>query len=286
MVAEEIVARIKDRGYAVVEGVLTPEHCKLLTGKLEQLSDQFSPKYHASGNTVNVHGQGDVRLVYNLHNKGREFLDLIFDPTVLEVAGQLLSAGSYGSKEPFQLALSQARGLYGTHPRQQLHIDSYIPGLEQILVLQAGWALSEFKAGGGSTCFVEGSHRQTSFPENGKDYPMSEIVAPAGSLVLFNGSMWHGSSVKADEAPRWGIFNRYSRWFMRPSFEHTDCTPSSVYRELTDSQREILGFRFKSPRDEFTRVTRISPQPEFTTTNYLLPRDEAEAGPDSSGSGS
>lgn len=285
MNAEEIAARIDDRGYAIVEGMLSPARCADIVKRLETLSAEFSPWYATSGNTLKVHGQGDVRLVYNLHNKGREFLDLIFDPTVLAVASILLSAGSYGNKEPFQLALSQARGLYGSHPPQQLHIDSYIPGLPRTLVLQAGWALNDFKKGCGATCFVEGSHREPSFAENGKSYPMSEIEAPAGSLILFNGSIWHGSSAKTDEAARWGIFNRYSRWFMRPSFEHTECTPESVYRQLTESQREILGFKFKSPKDEFTRVTRISPEPEFTATTYRLPDAKGNAGTDSGSSG-
>jgi hypothetical protein len=229
------------------------------------------PLYAQSGNTVRVHGEADVRLVYNLHNKGPEFLELIFDELVLGVARQLLSDGSYLGREPFQLALSQARGLYGPHPPQQLHIDAYIPGLPKILVLQAGWALNDFEKGCGATCFVDGSQHTGSFPENGKPYPSFEVEAPAGSLILFHGGIWHGSSAKQNDEPRWGIFNRYSRWFMRPSFEHTECTPDALYASLSDEQKEILGFRFRAPRDEFTRVTRMSPEPE-PPSGYELPK--------------
>ena len=271
MNTEQVVASIVDRGYAVVEGVLSRDRCAELTSSLERLSGALSPAYATSGNTTKVHGEGDVRLVYNLHNKGSEFFELIFNPLVLSVAKRLLASGSYQEREPFQLALAQARGLYGPHPPQQLHIDSYIPGLPQVFVLQAGWALNDFKKGGGATCFVEGSHRRSEFPENGKAYPMIEVEVPAGSLILFNGGLWHGSSAKTDAGARWGVFNRYSRWFMRPSFDCTECTPEALYRQLTDEQKEILGFRFKAPKDEFTRVTRISAQPEFTATDYQLP---------------
>jgi ectoine hydroxylase-related dioxygenase (phytanoyl-CoA dioxygenase family) len=268
---ERVAAEIEAKGYHVVEGMLSAERCRQLSTRLEELSARFMPLYARSANTVAVHGEADVRLVYNLHNKGPEFLELVFNELVIDEARRLLSAGSYQSREPFQLALSQARGLYGPHPPQQLHIDSYIPGLPRILVLQAGWALSDFRKGQGATCFVDGSQHTGSFPENGKPYPAFEVEAPAGSLILFHGGMWHGSSAKANEEPRWGIFNRYSRWFMRPSFDHTECTPDALYASLTDEQREILGFRYGAPRDEFTRVTRMSPEPE-PPSGYELPK--------------
>lgn len=265
-----LVERIDDCGYAIVEGVLSRQQCDSLTRRLEQLAAMYGPLHATAANTAAVHGTGDTRLVYNLHNKGDEFLDLIFHPIVLEVAQRLLSRGSYQGREPFQLALSQARGLHGPQPPQQLHIDSYVPGLPVPLVLQAGWALNDFARGAGATCFVAGSHRTASFPENGKSYPAVEVEAPAGSLMLFSGAVWHGSSAKSDAGARWGIFNRYSRWFMRPSFDIAACTPRHVYDRLDDAQRRILGFHYRAPKDEFTRVTRISPEPEFID-GYELP---------------
>lgn len=272
---ESLIRSIDDCGYAVVEGVLDRSECSALSIRLEALAGRYAPNYASAVNTAAVHGHGDTRLVYNLHNKGDEFLRLIFDPIVLAVAGRLLSRGSYMDREPFQLALSQARGLHGKHPAQQLHIDAYIPGLQVPLVLQAGWALSDFVKGGGATCFVPGSHRTASFPANGEPYPAVEVEAPAGSLMLFSGAVWHGSSAKYDAGTRWGIFNRYSRWFMRPSFDIAACTPESVYASLDAEQRRILGFHYRAPRDEFTRVTRIAPNAEFDS-GYVLPGDDGD----------
>jgi ectoine hydroxylase-related dioxygenase (phytanoyl-CoA dioxygenase family) len=265
-----ILRQIGDQGFAVVEGVIPLVTCRRLSERLEALAASYAGRYAHASNTAAVHGTGDARLVYNLHNKGAEFLELIFHETVLSVARSLLSDRSYQGREPFQLALSQARGLYGPNAPQQLHIDSYIPGLPVAMVLQAGWALSDFVRGSGATCFVPGSHRTASFPETGCNDGMVEVEAPAGSLMLFSGAVWHGSSAKSDPGARWGVFNRYSRWFMRPSFDLTACTPESVYSRLSAEQREILGFRFRAPKDEFTRVTRISPVPEFEP-GYALP---------------
>jgi ectoine hydroxylase-related dioxygenase (phytanoyl-CoA dioxygenase family) len=270
-----IHGEIEERGYCVVEGVLTPSKCDRLIDACRTAHARFSPLLAHAESTAAVHGEGNVALVHNLHNKGEIFLDLIFHPVVDAVANTLLSKGSYQGREPFQLALSQARGLTGPHPAQQLHIDSYLPGLPYVLVLQAAWILSDFAPGSGATRLIPESQHLRQFAENGVDYDGVAIEAARGSLVLFDGGMWHGSSEKTTVDERWAIFNRYSRWFMRPSFDITRNTPRAIFDKLDDHQRQVLGFRYNQPIDEFTRVTRLSDEAEFLQ-DYELPRDASE----------
>jgi len=61
----------------------------------------------------------------------------------------------------------------------------------------------------GATRFVRGSHRWLERPGDAplSDRVVSEIPAcePAGSLLVFNGSAWHGHSANASAKPRRSI---------------------------------------------------------------------------------
>ena len=83
------------------------------------------------------------------------------------------------------------------------------------------WALDPFTKSNGATRFVIGSHRFMKFPQNGKVYKGEKVVeVPTGSAIIFNGSLWHGSSqTKKNLTRRWGLICRYARWFCKPSFD-------------------------------------------------------------------
>jgi len=254
---ESGVERFLEQGFAVFEGLLSPAAVDEIVRLCDAVHRRFASRAAGSQSTSAFHGEG-TRLLYNLHNKAPEFRELIFDPDVLALGDVLLKKGSYRDAEPYQLALSQARGLVGAHEPQPLHIDSVVAGAGLPLVMQAMWVLSDFKPGSGATRVVPGSQRRRGYAEAGRSYADECLLeAPRGTLVIFDGALWHGSSRKTTEDERWIVVNRYSRWFYRPSFDHTRNTPQEIFDTLTDRQKELLGFRFLPPVDEFTRVTRM-----------------------------
>ena len=40
-------------------------------------------------------------------------------------------------------------------------------------------------------------------------------------------------------------------------------TPEHIFKELTDKQKDLLGFNLVPPKDEFTRLRRRSQSPRF-----------------------
>jgi ectoine hydroxylase-related dioxygenase (phytanoyl-CoA dioxygenase family) len=79
--------------------------------------------------------------------------------------------------------------------------------------------IDEFRDDNGATRFVPGSHLWSEVPQalledrNRKaDYPAQVLAcAPAGSVMLFNGSVWHGHTANRSDEPRRSIQGAYIR---------------------------------------------------------------------------
>ncbi len=268
---ERGIAEVREVGYTVFENVLTSDAAAHYRTLCKDSYERYARHYVSSARVGNFHGDSGVKLIYNLHNKSDDFLALIFDENVITVCDDLLRAGSYLDQEPWQIQQTQARGLVGECEAQQLHIDSRLPGTGHPLVLQFFWVLDEFGPRNGATRVVPRSHHQAAFAEPDTVYPDEvTLECPAGSLAVVDGSVWHGSGPKYSEEERWIIIGTYSRWFVKPSFDLTRNTPAELVSKLTDRQKEIMGFRSRAPKDEFTRVTRRSDIDEWDD-GYQLP---------------
>jgi ectoine hydroxylase-related dioxygenase (phytanoyl-CoA dioxygenase family) len=77
--------------------------------------------------------------------------------------------------------------------------------------------VDEFRVDNGATRFVPGSHRWSHAPSDvmqdvAADYEgQVSACGPAGSVVIYNGSVWHGHGVNQTKEPRRSIQGAYIR---------------------------------------------------------------------------
>mgnify|MGYP001312925002 CR=1 FL=1 len=261
--AETIANQIRKEGFAVIPAILNSNEVESYLSLTQGLSAKRLNMEHK--NVRAFHGSPDnVAVIHNLQNKHYSFWKLIAHPLVVGVADILLKEGSFEDSEPYQLASCQARSITGHEDRQQLHIDSRLPGGNHALALVAGWSLTEFTAENGATRFVPKSHLINEFPAMGliRD---DEIIGecPPGSLILFNACLWHGASEKIDPSVRAGLFFNYCRWFMRPAFKINRRIPLEIREKLSDKMVELSGAYFEEPFDETDREVRKSNVPQW-----------------------
>ena len=88
--------------------------------------------------------------------------------------------------------------------------------------------------------------------------------------MIFNASMWHGSSKKINEEDRWGMIYSYSRWFLKSSFNFNLNTPYKIFKKLKKEEKKLMGFNSNPPKDEFSRSSAKSKKSEIPS-NYSLP---------------
>jgi len=147
--------------------------------------------------------------VRDLVNRGPEFDGLYLSPPVLEACCRIIN-------QPFRLSTMHARTVPAGRPAQSLHVDFERDGL--------GWTMvgfifmvDEFRTDNGATRFVPGSHLWPAAPPDLLNDLTSncpgQVLAcgPAGSMIVFNGSVWHGHTMNRSGEPRRSIQGAYIR---------------------------------------------------------------------------
>ena len=270
---DQIVEKIKQNGFVVLPDIISKEKCEYFKQMLEEDFKKYSP-HHYSPDTKSKHAlenKQNEKVVFNLHNKNMEWFELFEHPAVISVLDVVLKEGSYKNQEPYHLLNISARSPLKSTGEQHLHLDSNLPGGDFPIIMVVLWMLDDFTKDTGATRIVPGSHKGTTYAEDNKVYD-NEILAEGkqGSVLIYNGSLWHAGGKNHTDKTRWGLVLGYGRWFIKPSFDFLKNTPANIYDQMSDSQKDLLGFRSAPPVDEFTRMRRRSENFELPAP-YTLP---------------
>src|SRR5436190_24105996 len=156
-----------------------------------------------------------TRRIYALFAKTRTFDEPATHPIVLEALDRVL--GHYQLSAPAGIEIGPGERA------QPLHPDDGIYPLRQPhpeVVVNAMWPLCDFTAANGGTVLVPGSHEWTpEVPGPGHpnaDTPTITIEMPAGSVLLYRGSLWHGGGANHTDQPRLGVVLHYAASWLRP----------------------------------------------------------------------
>lgn len=164
--------------------------------------DALAGAYDAA---VTAASDDDVRIgsastrVTDFVNRGEAFDDIYTFPPLLEACRRVIDG-------PFKLSSFHARTVRPGSAAQELHVDVRRDSADWPLV---GFILmvDEFRPDNGATRFVPGSHLRPDAPgEAGNAHAdiEREVLAcgPAGSLLIFHGSAWHGHAANTSPGPR------------------------------------------------------------------------------------
>lgn len=192
-------SELEERGFVVLPGMV-PAEC------LDQLTSAYTDAVaSASGDDIRV-GSTSTK-VSDFVNRGATFDNLYVFPPLLEACCQVIG-------RPFKLSSFQARTLRPGAQAQELHVDVPRSSSDWPL-LGFIFMVDDFRPDNGTTRFVPGSHRWSGLPEDTMADPRAaheaEVLAcgAAGSMLVFNGSTWHGHTANGSDSPRRSIQGAY-----------------------------------------------------------------------------
>ena len=184
-------SELDERGFVVLPGPVPSE-------RMDALADAYTAAFAATGDDIRV-GSTSTK-VGDFVNRGTECDDLYVFPPLLEACCRVIG-------RPFKLSSFLARTLRPHTAAQELHVDVRRESADWPLL---GFILmvDEFRPDNGATRFVPGSHRWSSNPEDtipdlrAKHDEQVLACGNAGSLLVFNGSAWHGHTANTSSGPR------------------------------------------------------------------------------------
>jgi len=110
--------------------------------------------------------------------------------------------------DSFRLSSLHARTVHAGAGPQELHVD-FRPGERPFPLVGFVYMIDDFDLRNGATRFVPGSHMWPYIPENASSELLAEAEAkatsatgPAGSLIIFSGTTWHGHGPNLTAAGR------------------------------------------------------------------------------------
>ncbi len=185
-------------GFVILENVIAP-------GWLAALRQAFDEIFAREGDKagVEVAQMEGVRRLADLVNKGTVFDDVYLQPTLLSAVWHVL-------RRPFKLHSLNGHDPLPGSGLQGLHTDWGGPTVAggQYHVVNSMWMLDDFTRANGATRCIPASHRRPGRASDHvadamADHPdQVQLTGRAGSVAVFNGSLWHGSYRNRTDAPR------------------------------------------------------------------------------------
>ncbi|MFC9973426.1 phytanoyl-CoA dioxygenase family protein [Spirillospora sp. NPDC127200] len=233
LVEADLAALDRD-GYVVLDGLLDDAEC-------ERLRAVFTPLLGQDGRNA-FEGHRTQR-VYSLLSKTRAADRLVDHPRVLALLDRLLLPD-------YLLSQLQVINIRPGEDAQLLHPDDGfypVPRPRAALSVATIWAVDAFTADNGATVVVPGSHRWPDGRVPEEDDPRAVAVMPAGSCVLFLGTLWHGGGANGSDRDRMALTAQYCEPWLRTQEAFTLSTGLDVVREVSEDIRRMLGFSIHPP---------------------------------------
>jgi ectoine hydroxylase-related dioxygenase (phytanoyl-CoA dioxygenase family) len=211
----------------VIEGFLSPS-------EVVSVSEAYDAAVLSAAGEDIRRGRTNTR-VSNLFNYGPQF-DRIF------AAEPVLAACNALFPREYRLSSLLARTLHPGTEAQDLHVDYEArrsnATIEWVMV---GFILmvDSFTAANGATVFVPGSHRAHDRDEI-REQPVP-ATGQAGSLLLYNGSVWHGHGANRSSSPRRSIQGAYIRRDDLAPTLSADRVKPATFDRLSPLARYLLG---------------------------------------------
>jgi ectoine hydroxylase-related dioxygenase (phytanoyl-CoA dioxygenase family) len=231
-VAQHVKAVAND-GYTIVEHAIEPDLVDALRRDLRQLETFFEVEPAANS----FEGHHTLR-VYNLLAFGPRFEQIPVHPNVLPIIegvldpGCLISSLSSISIQPGETA-------------QPIHADDQlipIPKPHPPTVCNSMWALTDFTEANGATRLVPGTHLADHSPDYGADYDTIPAEMPAGSVLIWHGSLWHGGGANTTDDTRMGIAMNYCAGYIRQQENQQHGLPRETVERFSPRLRQLVGY--------------------------------------------
>jgi ectoine hydroxylase-related dioxygenase (phytanoyl-CoA dioxygenase family) len=226
------VERIRRDGFTVVENAIAPALVDALNAALLRLERELDAKPAMNG----FEGHKTVR-IYNLLAFGAPFTEVPVHASVLPIVEQVLDPGCLISSLS-SIAIDPGE------TAQPIHADDMVIPLAKPhipIVCNSMWALSDFTDANGATRLVPGSHVKDN-PVYGGAYETIPAEMKKGSVLIWDGALWHGGGANKTDKRRTGIAMNYCAGFIRQQENQQLGLKPDLVKTFSPRLQELVGY--------------------------------------------
>lgn len=240
MAAENADARhleeIAQQGFTIIESVLGDAELAILRSAL---APWLQGKLTGRNNFEGFHSER----VYALLAKDPRLALIVEHPRVLRLLDQLLAPD-------YLLSANLAINSHPGETPQDFHRDNdggphgdpdAIHGISTI------WNVDPFTATNGATEVIPGSHHWHDDRPAVNDNRAIPALMPAGSVLMFTGTLYHRGGANTSTAPRLAITPQYCQPWLRQLENMTLAVPPAQAGRLSERMQALLGYSVRSP---------------------------------------
>lgn len=258
MATNKQLQEIEDQGFTILPGLLSPAQRQAVRDALAA---------HCNG----LLGRNDfegyrTERVYSLLARGAVFAELVEHPAILALLDETLEAN-------YLLSAGLSMDLLPGETPQSIHYDDSfypVPRPRPPISMGVIWAIDEFTSQNGATQIIPGSHkwgdptpdglpdeRQIKTPRSGPAHRAARIeeletrmvdaVMPAGSALVFPGTLWHRGGGNRSDARRLALTLQYCAPWARQQENMMLAVPRDITRTLSPRVRKLMGYSIHPP---------------------------------------
>tara|TARA_R110002072_G_scaffold46082_8_gene127939 strand:- start:2173 stop:2973 length:801 start_codon:yes stop_codon:yes gene_type:complete len=232
--SEQITA-IRESGYTVLEGLIDAD-------TIDTIKSELAPYLQKTLMGRNNFEGFDSERVYALLAKAPSVAKLVEHEAIIALLDKFLDP-------TYLLSANLAIQVHPGETPQPFHADhASLPYSDRTLTngISVIWALDDFTENNGATEIVPGSHLWTDIQPSDSSERI-QVIMPAGSAVVFHGSLYHRGGPNRSNTSRLAITPQYCQPWLRQLENMVLAVPPEKASQFSDRIQELLGFSIREP---------------------------------------
>ena len=245
------VSELLSQGYCLIPDFLSPDQLSCVNGQFDKLLGQYSGRNNFEGN--------HTERIYTLVARDKVFQDVVEDPRILTLCDQFLMPN-------YLLTASQAIVIGPNETPQPWHTDDAFYRIARprpMVSLSTIVAVEDFTAENGGTQLVPGSHLwgdkqlEDAYSGNNLNDETSTIdpfdalsltmEMPAGSCLVFTGTLLHRGGENSSGGTRRALSNQYCEPWARTQENFFLGIPPAEVAQMSATVQSLLGYSIHPP---------------------------------------
>ena len=224
---------LMQQGYVIIKNLIPQETCNLIKEEGLTLLDR------TGRNPFEGH---QTQRVYNILSKTRSTDQLAIHPRILGLMDRLFEPG-------FLLSQSQIINILKGETAQHLHYDDAfyrLPRPRQALGAATIWAIDDFTEHNGATVIVPKSHLWGN-ERIAQSLEAIPAIMPAGSVLFFLGTTWHGGGENRSKTSRFAVTHQYCEAYLRQQENYLLELSKETVKSLSPVLQALVGYSIYPP---------------------------------------